>query len=58
MTTKNSFNAAPVEPIGDADNALNVTTVETAAECAEVVALITSGPLHIIDRDRGRNLSI
>ena len=36
MTTKNSFNAAPVEPIGDADNALNVTTVETAAECAEV----------------------
>ena len=36
MTTENSFNAAPVEPIGDADNALNVTTVETAAECAEV----------------------
>lgn len=36
MTTKNSFNAAPVEPIGDADNALNVTTVETTAECAEV----------------------
>ena len=36
MTTKNSFNAAPVEPIGDADNALNVTTVETAAECAEI----------------------
>ena len=36
MTTKNSFNAAPVEPIGDADNALNVTTVETAAECVEV----------------------
>ena len=36
MTTKNSFNAAPVEPIGDADNALNVTTMETAAECAEV----------------------
>ncbi len=36
MTTKNSFNAAPVEPIGDADNTLNVTTVETAAECAEV----------------------
>ena len=36
MTTKNSFNAAPVEPIGDADNAQNVTTVETVAECAEV----------------------
>ena len=36
MTTKKSFNAAPAEPIGDADNALNVTTVETAAECAEV----------------------
>ena len=34
MTTENSFHAAPVEPIGDADNAQNVTIEDPAAECA------------------------
>lgn len=36
MTTENSFNAAPVEPIGNADDAQNVTTVDLAAEAVEV----------------------
>ena len=34
MTTENSFHAAPVEPIGDADNAQNVTIEDPVAECA------------------------
>ena len=34
MTTENSFHAAPVEPIGDADNAQNVTVEDLVAECA------------------------
>ena len=36
MTTENSLHAAPMEPVGTADNAQNVTTVE--AQAAEAVA--------------------
>ena len=34
MTTENSFHAAPVEPVGDADNAQNVTIENPVVECA------------------------
>ena len=37
MTTENSFHAAPVEPIGDADNALNVTVEDQAEESAALI---------------------
>ncbi len=37
MSTENSILSAPVEPIGDADNALNVTTVDSAVECVAEV---------------------
>ncbi|MBR3703499.1 MAG: DUF349 domain-containing protein [Alistipes sp.] len=37
MSTENSILSAPVEPIGDADNAQNVTTVDSAVECAAEV---------------------
>ena len=37
MTTENSFHAAPAEPIGDADNALNVTVEDQAEESAALI---------------------